>query len=128
MWEFIAGAAVAKFFFGGSSKSKKRCLDESTTDLATVEPGKDFVVHYDLKRCGIRFIVRSSEPVDVYFMRSDEAEKFRKNESFMTFTATEGVIEVKDEYSVHRGEYTLLVNNRGKKTAAVSYGLWSSRR
>lgn len=131
MWEFIAGAAVAKFFFGGSSKKRRREVDdESDLDLATVEPGKHFDVRYGFERkASIRFVVRSSEGVRVYFVREAELEKFDKNEAFTTFSSSDGpIVSVTDRFAVHAGDYALVIHNTSKKTAAVSYGLWSSRR
>lgn len=127
MLEFIIGAVVAKVFGGSSKKGKKSRGDDATLDLAALEPGKRVTVRYDFKsKASVRLVVRSSDLVDVYFVKDDEVVNFDKNESFMSLSTSENVLSMEDEFTIPSGDYTLLIVNKSKKTVAVSYGLWSS--
>mgnify|MGYP001564186079 CR=1 FL=1 len=130
MWEFLAGAALVKFLCGSSGDSTPASSPTPSRperlDLAAIEANKHIAMDYGFRRkSSIRFVVRSSDPVDVYFVDEGDVEKFRKKESFSYYSKFNDVTTVEDEYVVRRGDYSLLIVNRGSKTAAVSYGLWT---
>ncbi len=74
----------------------------------------------------IRFSVRASEPIDAHFMRQSEFEKWLNREKFMTFRTarhTKRVCE-KTFFVVGRGDYVLLLVNKGRATVTASCTLW----
>jgi hypothetical protein len=131
MLKVLAGAFLGKMLLGGSSCE---CPDErsegedtaSTRYLASVEPGFHVKPVYEFNEpSDVRFLVRSSEPIDVRFMRKPEYEKWSASSDFKTLRTHRDVKVARDTVSVRGGEYVLLFANNGPRTAAVSYAVWS---
>ncbi len=128
MWELLVGAFLGKMLLGGACECPE---DEDVSDdarnLASIEPGYHLrpVWTFD-EQTSVRFLVRSSEPIDVYFLCKSESEKWLKSEKFKALDTFHDMRFVKNEsFVARRGSYALLLVNNGEKTAAVSYGLWS---
>jgi hypothetical protein len=120
MWELIAGVVFGKWLFGSDDDDSE---DESSS---SIESGYHIRLRYGFsERSEVRLLVRSSEPIDIHFMRDAEVANWLNSEKFLTYRTERKTKLLKTRFFVGRGGCSLLLVNKGKQTAVVTYGLWS---